>query len=133
MTGGQEKVVFAWRASLAMSTRTGPGRPVEAMWKACAMTRGDVLGLGDEEVGAGDRHGDADDVQVTGHSVFFYDDITHVGVYIGNGMKIHAPKPGTYVREESIFDHGEPPIDSVVRPAWAPARPGYGLVRRWTR
>lgn len=40
MAGGQEKVVFAWRASLAMSTRTGPGRPVEAMWKAWAMTRG---------------------------------------------------------------------------------------------
>ncbi len=40
MTGGQEKVVFAWRASLAMSTRTGPGRPVEAMWNACAITRG---------------------------------------------------------------------------------------------
>ncbi|MFD5662029.1 C40 family peptidase [Streptomyces hirsutus] len=52
-----------------------------------------------------------------GDLVFFYDDITHVGVYIGNGMMIHAPKPGTYVREESIFYDGESSIHSVVRPA----------------
>ncbi|MEU1696163.1 C40 family peptidase [Streptomyces hirsutus] len=52
-----------------------------------------------------------------GDLVFFYDDITHVGVYIGNGMMIHAPKPGTYVREESIFYDGESSIHNVVRPA----------------
>ncbi|MET8115941.1 C40 family peptidase [Streptomyces prasinus] len=52
-----------------------------------------------------------------GDLVFFYDDITHVGVYVGNGMMIHAPKPGTYVREESIFYDGESSIHSVVRPA----------------
>ncbi|MBA2808441.1 C40 family peptidase [Streptomyces sp. KM273126] len=52
-----------------------------------------------------------------GDLVFFYDDITHVGIYIGNGMMIHAPKPGTYVREESIFYDGESSIHSVVRPA----------------
>ncbi|MEF9905880.1 C40 family peptidase [Streptomyces sp. P9-A2] len=52
-----------------------------------------------------------------GDLVFFYDDITHVGVYIGNGMMIHAPKPGTYVREESIFYDGDSSIHSVVRPA----------------
>ncbi|WP_406355916.1 NlpC/P60 family protein [Streptomyces sp. NBC_01635] len=52
-----------------------------------------------------------------GDLVFFYDDITHVGVYIGNGMMIHAPKPGTYVREESVFYDGESSIHSVVRPA----------------
>ncbi|MER6015438.1 C40 family peptidase [Streptomyces bluensis] len=52
-----------------------------------------------------------------GDLVFFYDDITHVGLYIGNGMMIHAPKPGTYVREESIFYDGESSIHSVVRPA----------------
>ncbi|MFD8421230.1 NlpC/P60 family protein [Streptomyces sp. NPDC059668] len=48
-----------------------------------------------------------------GDLVFFYDDISHVGLYIGNGMMIHAPKPGAYVREESIFYA----IHSVVRPA----------------
>ncbi|MGC5038388.1 NlpC/P60 family protein [Streptomyces sp. DT190] len=52
-----------------------------------------------------------------GDLVFFYDDITHVGLYIGNGMMIHAPKPGTYVREESIYYDGESAIHSVVRPA----------------
>ncbi|GGR97197.1 glycoside hydrolase [Streptomyces humidus] len=52
-----------------------------------------------------------------GDLVFFYDDISHVGVYIGNGMMIHAPKPGAYVREESIYYDGESGIHSVVRPA----------------
>ncbi|MER6711838.1 NlpC/P60 family protein [Streptomyces sp. NPDC000877] len=52
-----------------------------------------------------------------GDLVFFYDDVTHVGMYIGNGMMIHAPKPGTYVREESIYYDGESAIHSVVRPA----------------
>ncbi|MFD3378709.1 MULTISPECIES: NlpC/P60 family protein [unclassified Streptomyces] len=49
-----------------------------------------------------------------GDLVFFYDDISHVGIYVGDGMMIHAPKPGAYVREESIFYM---PIHSVVRPA----------------
>ncbi|MEV7883317.1 NlpC/P60 family protein [Streptomyces sp. NPDC002817] len=52
-----------------------------------------------------------------GDLVFFYDDVTHVGIYIGNGKMIHAPKPGAYVREESIFYDGESAIHSVVRPA----------------
>ncbi|MEV6944613.1 NlpC/P60 family protein [Streptomyces sp. NPDC051172] len=52
-----------------------------------------------------------------GDLIFFYDDISHVGVYIGNGMMIHAPKPGAYVREESIYYGGESIIHSVVRPA----------------
>ncbi|MGW1889457.1 NlpC/P60 family protein [Streptomyces sp. NPDC002004] len=53
-----------------------------------------------------------------GDLVFFYDDISHVGIYIGNGMMVHAPKPGAYVREESIYYGGDfMPIHSVVRPA----------------
>ncbi|WP_119582352.1 C40 family peptidase [Streptomyces europaeiscabiei] len=52
-----------------------------------------------------------------GDLVFFYDNIGHVGLYIGNGMMIHAPKPGTYVREESVFCDGESSVHSVVRPA----------------
>jgi cell wall-associated NlpC family hydrolase len=52
-----------------------------------------------------------------GDLVFFYDDVTHVGLYIGNGKMIHAPKPGAYVREESIYYDGESAIHSVVRPA----------------
>ncbi|MGW1028034.1 NlpC/P60 family protein [Streptomyces sp. NPDC002577] len=54
-----------------------------------------------------------DDAQ-PGDLVFFYDDISHVGIYIGNGEMIHAPKPGAYVRVESIYYM---PIHSVVRPA----------------
>ncbi|MGW5866011.1 NlpC/P60 family protein [Streptomyces sp. NPDC055239] len=49
-----------------------------------------------------------------GDLVFFYDDISHVGIYIGNGKMIHAPKPGANVRTESIYYM---PIHSVVRPA----------------
>jgi cell wall-associated NlpC family hydrolase len=52
-----------------------------------------------------------------GDLVFFYDDISHVGLYIGDGMMIHAPKPGAYVREESIYYDGTSSIHSVVRPA----------------
>ncbi|WP_031017234.1 C40 family peptidase [Streptomyces sp. NRRL S-1314] len=52
-----------------------------------------------------------------GDLVFFYDDVTHVGLYIGNGMMIHAPKPGAYVREESVYYDGESAIHSIVRPA----------------
>ncbi|MEU5632051.1 NlpC/P60 family protein [Streptomyces rishiriensis] len=52
-----------------------------------------------------------------GDLVFFYDDVSHVGLYVGNGMMIHAPKPGAYVREESIYYDGGSGIHSVVRPA----------------
>ncbi|GAA3869012.1 NlpC/P60 family protein [Streptomyces sp. NPDC003631] len=52
-----------------------------------------------------------------GDLIFFYDDISHVGIYIGDGMMIHAPKPGAYVREESIYYDGASIIHSVVRPA----------------
>ncbi|GGT58720.1 glycoside hydrolase [Streptomyces purpureus] len=49
-----------------------------------------------------------------GDLVFFYDDISHVGIYQGNGTMIHAPKPGANVREESIHYM---PIYGSVRPA----------------
>ncbi|OEV14991.1 glycoside hydrolase [Streptomyces nanshensis] len=49
-----------------------------------------------------------------GDLVFFYDDISHVGIYKGDGMMIHAPKPGANVREESIYYM---PIYGSVRPA----------------
>ncbi|MFE1292727.1 NlpC/P60 family protein [Streptomyces sp. NPDC058751] len=52
-----------------------------------------------------------------GDLVFFYGDLSHVGLYIGDGMMIHAPKPGAYVREESIYYDGTSAIHSVVRPA----------------
>ncbi|MFE5185948.1 C40 family peptidase [Streptomyces sp. NPDC056628] len=41
----------------------------------------------------------------------------HVGIYSGNGMMIHAPGPGTVIREESIEYAGEAAIHSAIRPA----------------
>jgi cell wall-associated NlpC family hydrolase len=49
-----------------------------------------------------------------GDLVFFYPDVTHVGIYVGNGQMIHAPKPGDVVKYESI-DYM--PFHSAVRPA----------------
>ena len=57
-----------------------------------------------------------DDAQ-PGDLVFFHDDSSHVGVYVGDGMMIHAPKPGTYVREESVHYDDSAIIHGVVRPA----------------
>ncbi|MFI6492553.1 NlpC/P60 family protein [Streptomyces sp. NPDC050564] len=52
-----------------------------------------------------------------GDLIFFYGDISHVGLYIGDSMMIHAPSPGAYVREESIFYAGASAIHSAARPA----------------
>ncbi|MEU2394766.1 NlpC/P60 family protein [Streptomyces sp. NPDC007369] len=45
-----------------------------------------------------------------GDLVFFYPGVTHVGLYIGNGRMIHAPRPGSTVRVA--------PVDSM---PWAGA------------
>ncbi|MFD7914037.1 NlpC/P60 family protein [Streptomyces sp. NPDC059752] len=45
-----------------------------------------------------------------GDLVFFYSGVTHVGLYVGNGQMIHAPRPGSTVRLA--------PIDSM---PWAGA------------
>ncbi|MCX5194901.1 NlpC/P60 family protein [Streptomyces sp. NBC_00249] len=45
-----------------------------------------------------------------GDLVFFYSGVTHVGMYIGNGQMIHAPRPGSTVRVA--------PVDSM---PWAGA------------
>ncbi|MFG1806537.1 NlpC/P60 family protein [Streptomyces sp. NPDC049040] len=39
-----------------------------------------------------------------GDLVIFYGDHHHVGLYAGDGMVLHAPKPGTVVRYEAISD-----------------------------
>ncbi|MEV0774674.1 NlpC/P60 family protein [Streptomyces sp. NPDC050433] len=65
-----------------------------------------------DQVKVGTRVATAD--LLPGDLVFFYDDISHVGIYIGDGKMIHAPKPGTNVREESIYYM---PIYGSVRPA----------------
>jgi cell wall-associated NlpC family hydrolase len=41
---------------------------------------------------------------VPGDLVIFYGDYHHVGFYAGNGMVLHAPKPGAVVRYEAMSD-----------------------------
>ncbi|HSX97871.1 MAG TPA: NlpC/P60 family protein, partial [Streptomyces sp.] len=96
---------------------TGPGSYdcsglTQAAWKAAGV---DLPRTTHDQVTAGTTVSLAD--AKPGDLVFFYDNIGHVGLYIGNGMMIHAPKPGTYVREESVFYDGESSVHSVVRPA----------------
>ncbi|MGW3309445.1 NlpC/P60 family protein [Streptomyces sp. NPDC001073] len=52
-----------------------------------------------------------------GDLLFFHDSVDHVGLYTGNGLMIHAPSPGTPIREESIFYAGSAAIRGAVRPA----------------
>jgi peptidoglycan DL-endopeptidase CwlO len=41
-----------------------------------------------------------------GDLVFFYSDLSHVGIYVGGGTMIHAPHTGTVVSYASIYDMG---------------------------
>lgn len=50
-----------------------------------------------------------------GDLVLFH--VGHVGICSGNGTMIHAPGPGTSIREESIYYAGESAVHSVIRPA----------------
>lgn len=81
----------------------------QAAWKSAGVniprTTWDQVKIGTRVATADLRPGDL---------VFFYDDISHVGIYKGDGMMIHAPKPGADVREESIYYM---PIYGSVRPA----------------
>ncbi|MEH0516239.1 NlpC/P60 family protein [Streptomyces sp. B21-106] len=52
-----------------------------------------------------------------GDLVFFFDDLSHVGLCTGNGMMIHAPGPGAAIREEAILPYGEGALRGAVRPA----------------
>jgi cell wall-associated NlpC family hydrolase len=42
------------------------------------------------------------DNAIPGDLVFFYSDLSHVGVYIGSGLMVHAPRPGLSVQVGSI-------------------------------
>ncbi|WP_436845205.1 NlpC/P60 family protein [Streptomyces cinerochromogenes] len=52
-----------------------------------------------------------------GDLVLFFDDDRHVGLHVGDGMMVHAPGPGSTIREESVFGAGEAAIHRIVRPA----------------
>ncbi|MFB7734934.1 NlpC/P60 family protein [Streptomyces sp. NPDC056112] len=52
-----------------------------------------------------------------GDLIFFYGEVSHVGLYAGNGTMVHAPSPGASISEESIFFAGPRAIHSAIRPA----------------
>ncbi|MFD7887768.1 NlpC/P60 family protein [Streptomyces albidoflavus] len=112
-----EKVIAFARAQMGKPYVWGAAGPdsfdcsglTQAAWKTAGVslprTTWDQVGVGQKV--------SVDNAQ-PGDLVFFYDDISHVGIYIGGGEMIHAPKPGADVRVESIYYM---PIHSVVRPA----------------
>ncbi|MFI5671544.1 NlpC/P60 family protein [Streptomyces sp. NPDC051704] len=48
-----------------------------------------------------------------GDLIIYFDDATHVGMYVGDGAMIHAPRPG---RNITLAGAGSMPIKAVVRP-----------------
>lgn len=116
-TAKAEKAIAFARAQMGKPYvwgATGPGSYdcsglTQAAWKAAGI---DLPRTTWDQVEAGTRV--SIDDAVPGDLVFFYDDISHVGLYIGNGEMIHAPKPGASVRVESIYYM---PLYGVVRPA----------------
>jgi cell wall-associated NlpC family hydrolase len=48
-----------------------------------------------------------------GDLVIYYSGDTHVGMYVGQGLVIHAPRPGSVVQFAPV---GSMPIQKVVRP-----------------
>ncbi len=57
-------------------------------------------------------HVSSSDLQ-PGDLVFYYSPISHVGIYIGNGLIVHAANPGTGVRVAAVFSM---PYSGAVRP-----------------
>jgi cell wall-associated NlpC family hydrolase len=115
-----EKAVAFARAQIGKPCvwgATGPGSYdcsglTQAAWKAAGVT---LPRSTHAQADAGTTVSLAD--ALPGDLVFFHDDLSHVGVCIGNGMMIHSPKPGAYVREESVHHGGGSGIHGVVRPA----------------
>ncbi|MGI5402390.1 NlpC/P60 family protein [Streptomyces sp. CA-135486] len=116
-TAKADKVLSFARAQLGKPYVWGATGPssydcsglTQAAWKAAGV---DLPRTTWDQVKVGTRVATKD--LVPGDLVFFYDDISHVGIYIGDGKMIHAPKPGANVREESIYYM---PIYGSVRPA----------------
>lgn len=51
-----------------------------------------------------------------GDLVFFHEDLSHVGLYVGDGLMVHAPSPGGRITEEPVHHTGQAAIQTVVRP-----------------
>ncbi|MFF3427356.1 NlpC/P60 family protein [Streptomyces sp. NPDC002602] len=89
---------------------TGPGSfdcsgLTQAAWRAAGVSLPRTTYT---QINAGRRV--SRDQLAPGDLVFFYSGVTHVGLYIGNGQMIHAPRPGSTVRVA--------PVDSM---PWAGA------------
>ncbi|MFC5662097.1 NlpC/P60 family protein [Kitasatospora misakiensis] len=65
-----------------------------------------------DQANAGTRIGSDISQAQPGDLVIFYADRHHVGIYVGGGQVIHAPKPGASVRYESASNM---PVNSIVR------------------
>ncbi|WP_369269487.1 NlpC/P60 family protein [Streptomyces sp. R11] len=87
----------------------GPGL-TQAAWKAAGIA---LPRTAPEQATAG--RGIAVTYAEPGDLVLFH--AGHVGICSGNGTMIHAPGPGSSIREESIYYAGESAIHSVIRPA----------------
>ncbi|MFI1292571.1 NlpC/P60 family protein [Streptomyces sp. NPDC020792] len=96
---------------------TGPGSYdcsslTQAAWRAAGVT---LPRTTHEQVGSGSA------IQLAelepGDLIFFYGEVSHVGLYAGNGTMVHAPSPGASISEESIFFAGPRAIHSAIRPA----------------
>jgi len=88
---------------------------IQAAWKAAGVALPRAV---HEQASAGMAINVAD--ILPGDLVFFHGDaghVGHVGIFVGDGMMMHAPSPGARVREDSIFAAGESAIHSVLRPA----------------
>ena len=44
-----------------------------------------------------------------GDLVFFYTPVSHIGIYLGNGLQVHAPTSGDVVKVASVDGFGESP------------------------
>ncbi|MGP4083283.1 NlpC/P60 family protein [Streptomyces sp. KR55] len=58
------------------------------------------------------KHIDIEDMR-PGDLIIYFDDASHVGMYVGDGAMVHAPRPG---RAITIAGAGSMPILGVVRP-----------------
>lgn len=81
----------------------------QAAWRAAGIT---LPRTTYDQVNAGTRVSESN--LRPGDLIFFYSDVSHVGLYIGNGEMIHAPHTGTVVKIAPIT---EMPIYAAVRPA----------------
>ncbi|MEV0185280.1 NlpC/P60 family protein [Streptomyces sp. NPDC050625] len=127
--GGVPESAYGGRAMKALAfARAQIGRPcvwgatgpdsydcsslTQAAWKAAGVA---LPRAAAEQAHAGTPVAVAD-IQI-GDLVVFFDNASHVGFCTGNGMMIHAPGPGSSIREESIYGAGESAIHQVIRPA----------------